>query len=96
MTSNLIYYNKFALSAITADSSILTLNDTAIYAAIPEGNDESSIGDLMEVTDWKTSEYIPIAAQTTINVKTTPHHSYGMVFYNNTKTVINGIVFSTD
>lgn len=96
MTSNLIYYNKFALSAITADSSILTLNDTAIYAAIPEGNDESSIGDLMEVTGWKTSEYIPIAAQTTINVKTTPHHSYGIVFYNNTKTVINGIVFSTD
>lgn len=96
MTSNLIYYNKFALSAITADSSILTLNDTAIYAAIPEGNDESSIGDLTEVTGWKTSEYIPIAAQTTINVKTTSHHSYGMVFYNNTKTVINGIVFSTD
>lgn len=93
VASNLIYYNKFALSAITANAEILVLEDTAIIAVAPTS--ETSLGDLVAETGWKTTDFLDVAAGTSLTITSTIHDNYGMVFYDNTKTALNGVVFST-
>lgn len=87
--SDITLYNKF----ITVDSEInidhLTIENTALSAVDP-------IGNLIPETGWKCSNYITVAANTTMIVKSTVHDVYGIVFYDNTQTAINGNTIISD
>lgn len=88
-------YNKFVVEYTDVTSDILTISDTVIVAVAIEGDtseDKVLIGTLLSVPGWKTSDFVSIAANTTLTVTASSHNNYGIVFYDNTQTPINGSV----
>lgn len=91
-------HNKFVVEYVDVTSDILTISDTAIVAVAIESDTAEnivSVGTLLSVSGWKTSDFIAIAANTTLTITATLHSNYGIVFYDNTQTPINGITIST-
>ena len=86
-------YNKFIVQYADVTSEILTLNNVAVIAVTVEGETTENtinVGTLVNAVRWKTSDFIEVAAGTTMTVTATIHSSYGVVFYDNTQTVISG------
>lgn len=80
-------YNKYVLKEQTLNNDILTLKDTALIAVKLDNN---SVGDLVNAPGWSTTEFIDVAANTTITVNSSISTSYGIVYYDNTYEVISG------
>lgn len=87
--SNVILYNKFVIENTELDKEVLTIIDTALCT---KESEEFKIGDNVSVSGWGTTEYISVAGNTTMNVTSqiveTLSALYGILFYDNTKSVI--------
>lgn len=87
--SNVILYNKFVIENTELDKEVLTIIDTALCT---KESEEFKIGDNVSVSGWGTTEYISVAGNTTMNVTSqiveTLSTLYGILFYDNTKSVI--------
>lgn len=89
--SEINLYNKFVLTEVSLDKDALVNENVAIIAVKSEIN---NIGDLLTANGWYTTEYISIAANSLMTITASVHDNYGLVFYDNTKTVISGTVFT--
>lgn len=84
----IILYNKFILSDSEINETQLVISNTALVAKETES---LKIGDLVETEGWNTSDFLKIAAGTIMYVQSTIDAVYGVVFYDNTCTVISGV-----
>lgn len=92
--SNITLYNKFVLKQKTSSSDILIIGNTALN--VQQTTDtEVKIGDELQVTGWGTTPYIDVAAGSTMTINASTSELYGLVFYDNTKSVISGIGLSS-
>lgn len=89
--SEINLYNKFVLTEVSLDKDALVNENVAIIAVKSEIN---NVGDLLTANGWYTTEYISIAANSLMTITASVHDNYGLVFYDNTKTVISGTVFT--
>lgn len=104
--SDIVLHNKFVLKEVTASSDILVIQDTALNVIESAKNEQPDsttqseeqtikIGDELQVIGWGTSAYIEIAAGSTMTINASISELYGLVFYDNTKTVISGVNLSS-
>lgn len=85
--SEINLFNKFVIVETQQDITILTNTGTALIAV---KTDEEKVGELVTAKGWATSDYLSIAAGTILQITATAHDNYGVVFYDNTQTVIQG------
>lgn len=89
--SNMIIYNKFILEDAELDKDALTFENIVINNKETESN---KIGDEITVTGWSTTDYISVAGNSkmiVISAISVNENKYGIVFYDNTKTVIKNV-----
>lgn len=89
--SEINLYNKFVLTEVSLNKDALVNENVAIIAVKSEIN---NVGDLLTANGWYTTEYISIAANSLMTITASVHDNYGLVFYDNTKTVISGTAFT--
>lgn len=81
-------YNKFVLAELELNKKILTVEDTAIIVNV----ENHELGEVIALTGWKSSDYLSVAANTTLEIKSSISQEYGIVFYTNSLNVIDGAV----
>lgn len=84
----IILYNKFILNDSEINKTQLVVPNTALVAKETE---TSKIGDLVQAEGWNTSDFLKIASGTTMLVQSTVDEVYGVVFYDNVYTVVDGV-----
>ena len=87
---DLTIYNKFAIETQVVDKEALTITG---YALVAVSYDEVNVGDLVENTQWSTTDYIPVAANTQMVINSTKDTNYGIVFYDYNRAAEKASVF---
>lgn len=87
--SNVILYNKFVIEDAELDKDALTIADTVLNTVESE---TIKIGDTISLSGWSTTDYISIASGSvmviTSYIDTELNKLYGILFYDNTRSVI--------
>lgn len=90
--SNIAIYNKFVLEDVELDNEALIFENIVLNTIKTE---EHEIGDELQATGWSTTDFISVAGNSKMVVNSkivTNEKQYGIMFYDNTKTIINHIV----
>ena len=87
--SNVILYNKFVIEDAELDKEALTIVDTVLNTVESE---TAKLGDTISLSGWSTTDYISIASGSvmviTSYIDTELNKLYGILFYDNTRSVI--------
>lgn len=89
--SDVTIYNKFALESLELDKKDLTFPGVAIVAV---GYEQVTVGTLVDNSEWSTTDYISVAANTEMTIDTTKHINYGIVFYDFNYKITKAISFN--
>ena len=90
--SNIAIYNKFVLEDAELDNDALIFENIVLNTIKTE---EHEIGDELQATGWSTTDFISVAGNSKMTIVSkivVNENQYGIIFYDNTRTLINSIV----
>lgn len=89
--SNIALYNKFVLEDAELDNDALIFENIVLNTIKTE---EHKIGDELQATGWSTTDFISVAGNSKMTIVSkivVNENQYGIIFYDNTRTIINSI-----